>query len=406
MAFPANRTFKLERGLYLLEGKGSRTYAARAWVNGGWRYSNLGTADYQQATLAAVKWFRQLPASKSKATGETVAQAAGAFLQSVRDPDKRANHAERWQAIRSFFAPGFGRDERLVSEVDSPVLMALVDWKRVQNPTISASTIRKDLVSVRQILKHAVMRGVMSTLPAFPGAQQVGSIDSNPQPWLDKQEWDHLLAVANERISEAANIRTREQRSELREWMLFMHATGLRVDEGRHLQVRDCAKKLTAPVAWDSVDLKSLPPAIRKEAIEHMRGRSRADMQRKSLRMPYIEIQLRQSKTGPRVCQSRAFADDILGRLVEGKKPIDRLFATHHRDAFRELLIAAGLRENRYGRPRNAKCLRPTAISHWLLDRPTIPLSWLATNCGTSIGMLQAFYVKRLGLALDGSAWL
>ena len=35
-----------------------------------------------------------------------------------------------------------------------------------------------------------------------------------------------------------------------------------------------------------------------------------------------------------------------------------------------------------------------------------IPLSWLAANVGTSITMLQQFYVKRLGLALDGSAWL
>lgn len=406
MAFTANRTFTLERGLYLIEGKGGLNYTARAWRDGGWRYTNLGTANYQQATTAAVRWFRDLPATRGKATGETMAQAAESFFQSVRNDDKRANHAERWQAIRPFFSPGFGRAEKCVSEVDSPLLMTLVDWKRQQNPRVSASTIRKDLVSVRQILKHAIMRGVISSLPTFPGAQQVGSIESNPQPWLDKKEWDHLLAVANERIDEASNVRTRQQREELRDWMLFMHATGLRVDEARHLQVRDCARKLAAPVSWDSVDLKALPPAIRKEAIEHMRRKTKEEKQQPTVRFPYVEIKLRKSKTGPRVCQSRLFADDILERLAKGKKPTDPLFREHHRDAFRELLIASGLRENGYGHPRNAKCLRPTAISHWLIDRPTIPLSWLAANCGTSITMLQQFYVKRLGLALDGSAWL
>jgi integrase len=401
MAFAANRTFKLERGLYLLEGKGSRTYAARAWVEGAWRYTNLGTADYAQASLAAVRWFRQIPAGKSKATGETVQQAADAFLQSVPDEGKRANHAERWQAIRPFFAPGFGREALLVAEVDSPRLMRLVDWKRQQNQRVTPSTIRKDLVSVRQILKHAIFRGVINTLPVFPGAQQVGSVDSNPQPWLDKQEWKHLLTVANERINEAANVRTRRQREELRNFIQLMHATGLRVDEARHLQVRDCTVKLTEPVTWESIDVRTLPDELRKDAIEAQRNRAE-----KFIRFPYVEIRLRQSKTGPRVCQSRAFADDVFRRLAKDKKPADPLFGEHHRDAFRELLTAANLRTNHHGRPRNAKCLRPTAISHWILDRPTIPLSWLAANCGTSITMLQNFYIKRLGLALDGSAWL
>jgi hypothetical protein len=37
------------------------------------------------------------------------------------------------------------------------------------------------------------------------------------------------------------------------------------------------------------------------------------------------------------------------------------------------------------------------------LDRD---LQWLAANVGTSVTMLQGFYVRRLGLAMDGSAWL
>ena len=88
------------------------------------------------------------------------------------------------------------------------------------------------------------------------------------------------------------------------------------------------------------------------------------------------------------------------------RRPLIRRSGEKHTDAFRELLIAADLRTNAFEVKRNAKCLRPTAISHWLLDQPTIPLSWLAANCGTSITMLQQFYVRRLGVTLDGLDWL
>jgi integrase len=335
-----------------------------------------------------------------------MAQAASAYLASIADENKRANHTERWNAVREFFGAGFGRAERFVSDIDSPTLMELVDWKR-RNPKVTASTIRKDLVTVRQVLKHAVMRGVIASVPTFPGAQQIGSVATNPQPWITKNEWKHLMSLADQRIADAPNARTRAQRQELRDFCEFMWFTGLRVDEARTLQVRDVTVAYTAWMNGMPEDLLA-PEALRSyNAIVGARVTFReSDDAVQAVQLPYLQIRVRRSKTGPRVCHSRIGAFQVFGRLTAGKKPTDLLFVEHHRDSFRELLIAADLRTNAYGLPRNAKCLRPTAISHWLLDKPTIPLSWLAANCGTSITILQQFYVKRLGLTLDGSAWL
>jgi integrase len=250
----------------------------------------------------------------------------------------------------------------------------------------------------------------------FPGAHVIGSVETNPQPWLTKDEWGHLLRVAQQRIDDAPSQRTRQQRQELRDFCDFMHATGLRVDEAYSLQVRDVALAYAKPVAAVPIDpvlARKMARSMARQPTAERGAKKRAPKRvpgekwTMAVEVPYLKIRVRASKTGPRVCHSRLLLPiAAFQRLARDKAPADPLFRERHRDAFRELLIAADLRTNTHGHPRNPKCLRPTAISHWLIDRPTIPLSWLAANCGTSITMLQAFYIKRLGLGLDGTAWL
>ena len=394
MAFDQNRTLKLQRGLYILEQRNSVTYAARAWVDGGWKYTNLETSDYRTAEQRALIWFRRLKPAEEH--GETMAAAMAAYLGSIRDASKRTNHTYRWNAWREFFAPGLGRPDVYVNEVTAPKLGEFVEWRRTTLPTIKAQSLKKDLTTIRQALKHAVTRGVIDRLPQFPGAHVLGRVIDNPQPWLTKDEWKRLLTIAQERVKAATNVRTRTQRQELLVFLHFMHATCMRVDEARHVRGRDCTRKYTPAASADELErrrrkLKGKHPPSTLVALD--------------IQLPYLEITVHKSKTGPRVTFSRKPLLAIVWNWIESRPPDAPVFAQHHRDAFRELLIAAGLRDTPYG-PRNAKCLRPTAISHWLLDKPTIPLSWLAANVGTSITMLQSFYVRRLGLALDGSAWL
>jgi hypothetical protein len=73
-----------------------------------------------------------------------------------------------------------------------------------------------------------------------------------------------------------------------------------------------------------------------------------------------------------------------------------RIFPHHSADAFRELLKAAGLRENEQGFERNLKSIRATSISTFLLDNPEVNLMVVARNAGTSVAMIDEFYAKRL----------
>src|SRR5262245_1683138 len=128
-AFARYRALRIERGLYLVEAKGGRTYAARCRIEGRWQYENLNTSDYRQAEQAALKWFRSLAAGKHS-DGETMATAVTTYLDSIRDAGKRRNHHWRWQAMRDFWAPGMGRPPIFVADIDSPMLVAFVEWKR------------------------------------------------------------------------------------------------------------------------------------------------------------------------------------------------------------------------------------------------------------------------------------
>jgi hypothetical protein len=91
--------------------------------------------------------------------------------------------------------------------------------------------------------------------------------------------------------------------------------------------------------------------------------------------------------------------------LVKRKnlKGTDKLFDEHHRDAFRELLIAAKLRSAN-GMKRNLKSVRCTGLMLWILAEPNVNLQLLADNAGTSVQMLSQFYLKPLNVRLNREA--
>jgi hypothetical protein len=149
--FAAERLFRVERGLYIREPKNGRTFQARCRIDGKWRTVGTDTTDFNAAEAFARRWYRQLHAGTDG--HETIAQAADAFLKSIRDDDKRAYHQMKWEAVREFWSPGFDRPSALVTEVDSLKLVEFVQWRqarttlgRSNNASITANTVHKDLV--------------------------------------------------------------------------------------------------------------------------------------------------------------------------------------------------------------------------------------------------------------------
>jgi Phage integrase SAM-like domain len=357
MPFTAYRSIRLERGLSLEERERATCYAARASVNGETHHLNTETSDYQRAERLARSWFRRLTSDPATSSTKTMKDAAKSFLADIRQPVKREFYSSKWDAISEFFN---GRD---LEAITTPVLKEFIRWRKqraqTKKITYSASTAAKDLVCLRRILHHAVEEGWLANLPLFPKRER---IPANPRPWLDGDEWSRLQRIAKQRIDSEQNPRTKAQREELYDFCLMMVHSCARVDELRKLRVRDCV-------------------------VKTLKGKDR----------PYLEMRI-QGKTGPRKSIAWSGAVSAYERLVARRKlqPDDLLFNEHHRDGFRQLLDAADLRRDALGNTRNLKSLRSTGLMMKIRANPRINLKLLAENVGTSVSMLDTFYLKRL----------
>lgn len=357
MSFAANRSFKLEKGLYLEERVNAANYRAVASVRGRRHTMNTETSDFERATRLAQSWFKRLLSDDGNPTTQTrtMGAAAKSFLSGLTKESKRTAYTTQWNVLLPFFKTVE------VDAVTTPLLKEFIRWRQTHNTRgpVKPHTLHKNFVCVRRILKHAVEEGWLDRLPLFP---QLETIEHNPRPWLDTDEWKTLQRVAKERIAEAENPRTKRQREELLDFMLLMVHSCARVDEVRGLRVRDCA-------------------------VRTLKGKSR----------PYLEMRI-SGKRGLRKSIAWAGAVSAYERLVQrgNLKPEDLLFREHHREGFKELLTLTGLRTDRDGNVRNLKSLRSTGLMMRIKANPKINLKLLAQNVGTSVQMLDLFYLRRL----------
>jgi hypothetical protein len=92
-------------------------------------------------------------------------------------------------------------------------------------------SLHKDMMVVRQVLKHAIEEGHIAALPVIP---KVGKIEANPRPWLTHAEWDRLIDLSMTRVQKAkGNPRLEGQRQDLFDFMVFMMESMMRVNELR-----------------------------------------------------------------------------------------------------------------------------------------------------------------------------
>lgn len=335
----------------------SRFYQARTFIDGRQRGKSTGVTELSSAFKLAAEWYQKLlRASASEGFRHPVKWGIGAhptmgevlrdYLTEI-DVRRRPDALMRWGPIQHFWRP------IVVSEIDTQTFKAFYRWRR-QRGAITPNTLHKDVVLVRQLLKHAMLQGYVTGIPPIP---DVGTIRNNPRPWLTPNEWRHLCAVSEQRLRAAKhNPRLLRQRQDLDDFMRFMVASMCRVDESLTLRFSNCR-------------------------FEHSDGQDVLIAQ---------VIGKRGTRTIVAIEQATIIVLDRRTR-VEG----DQVFPEHHRDAFRELLKAADLYTDAVGFTRNFKSLRATAISFRLLE-PNANLLLIARNAGTSLAMIDQFYAKRL----------
>ena len=363
LPFTAYRAHKIRKGLSLEERRNALSFYARATLRTKTHYLNTETRDFDRAVRIAESWFRRLDSNATNTAG-SVRTAYELYLSNLERANKRSVYAwaqVQWSVIRSFFA------DVDCAGITTRTIKQFIECRqhdaRKDGRTLKPSTLYKNLVAIRGILKAAQEEGWISQIPDFPS---VGSIKPNPRPWLEPEEWQTLERVAKARIKEKdLNPRTKRQREELWDFCLMMVHTGARVDEVRRLRVRDCVVKPNP----------------------------------KNPKRQYLELWI-DGKTGRRKAIGWSGAVSAYGRLVKRNdlKPEDLLFTEHHRDGFRELLEAAHLRYDADGVARNLKSLRATGIAFRIRSNPRINLKLLGIQSGTSVQMLDTYYLKRLSV--------
>jgi hypothetical protein len=362
---------KLFDGRVRIERRPPRlAYYVRVCIQGKLLVKSTGETTLTGARKFAESWYDDLRArvrlgeTIHGATFDTVTDRFLKYQDSVEhvSEGQRRNYHQKWSVLEPYL------QGVKVTEIDLQFLEDLRERRYQKAQTdkkpVSSSTLKKDLVFIRLVLKYAVERErCLKQLPAFPSfAQQKWKIVPTPRPFFPKAEYDRLKSVASARIREADNPRVKEQRQELYDFILMSVGGCLRVDEARNLRFKDV--ELTRLNGEEVLRLQVLgkhsPDGRTLEEGFGMYGAVPA----------FRRIRKRKPNAQP---------DDLL-------------FEHHHRDGFRELLEVCEMRETERGK-RDLKSLRPTGISLRLDLGPTNPdFRALAKVVRTSPEMIHKFY--------------
>lgn len=239
---------------------------------------------------------------------------------------------------------------------------------------LSPFTLRRHVSAVAGILRLAAERQLISAIPPMP---RIKAKDA-PRAWFPAAEYRRLCTTAHA-LGQNAQRRGDSQDAadwhELGDLIALLVNSFLRPGEWKNLRHRHIAADRRGP-------------------------------------NPHLLIVLERSKTGARTVASMPSGVKIYDRIVarSGCSPDDHLFLNRYSNRqtaqdkvwrlFRKLLEKTGLRFDPHGRARTLYSLRHTSLMLRLLRAENLDLLTLARAGGTSVPMLERFYLSHLGPAM------
>ena len=214
-------------------------------------------------------------------------------------------------------------------------------------------------------------------MPRF-ARESTGATADTPRTWFDADDYKALKLALRRNVAKHKKEKTRwiEAAEELRDYVLFISNTGLRVGEARN--VRFCDVEITQE------KYEQYNKMAEVLQIRDIKGKRGAYGQCKS----YFGC-----VNSFKNCIARH------GLTLDNYRSNDALiFKAYHRDAFRELLKSIKLYKTneRPPRKRDLMSLRHTYICFRLLNG--VPVWDVANNCRTSVQMIENHYAKHLSV--------
>ncbi|WP_374657417.1 site-specific integrase [Phenylobacterium sp.] len=229
------------------------------------------------------------------------------------------------------------------------------------------STLHKELVTLRQVLKSANRKGWISALPDMSAPYKASGKIAH-RAWFSPEEYKRLYEATRDRARNPKSERWRGECEQLHDYVLFMVNTGLRPDEACRLEFRD------------------VQVVVDDDTGERI-----------------LEIEVR-GKRGVGFCKSMPGAVLPFQRVKKRKvgNPTELVFGKVQRELLNAVLEDLDLKTDREGNPRTAYSLRHTYICLRLMEGADI--YQIAKNCRTSVEMIEKFYAVHIKSTLDAAA--
>jgi hypothetical protein len=275
----------------------------------------------------------------------------------------------------------FGKKD--VSELATKDYVAFINKVRDKDPTLSGKTYTAILTSFRKVMTAALLSGVITAIPDTPkiknAKKEIPRTFFRFYPIVSKENDEYKLLLKNsaELAKSDVSVRGTPITEELRDIIIF----------AVHGFVRPTYSELYA--------------------LKHKHVMIRQDKERNE---EWLVLTIEKGKTGRRLTDTMPGAATVYRRIQKrhpNATPEDYLFLPQYenrkyairvfRYQFNYLLEQAGLKKDDSGRTHQVYDLRHTGLAmRTLLSKGKADLLLLAQNAGTSIEMLERFYLHNL----------
>ncbi len=393
--------------LHVYKRENSRYWQCSAFFNGRNYRTSTKQESLSHAKDFAEDWFLELKGKVRRGEapdgGKTFKQAADQFLREVegiiadeRSPSYVYEHSWR---LTVHLLPFFGK--KALSEITP----GLVQEYRIHRASSrkhpksgetlkpSRSSLHKEIVTLRQVLKTANRHGWLPYLPDLTAPFR-GSGKVTHRAWFSKEEYIQLYTATGERAKKPLKKRWAWASEQLHDYVLMMGNSGLRPDEVARLEFRDV----------EIVDDEATEKEILLIEVRGKRGVGYCKTMPGAV-LPFKRLCERKRPKILKDDKSAGVGRRSVSQPPQGTKtpgPTDRLFPQTHRQLFNEILDELKLKRDRDGQVRTAYSLRHAYICMRLTEGADI--YQIAKNCRTSVEMIEKYYASHLANTLNAAA--
>jgi integrase len=264
-------------------------------------------------------------------------------------------------------------ETKTFAELGTALISRLIDYlvKGSRKSSLSPNTIRRTYSDFKHFLNWCVEEGYLSAIPRFPKVLS----EQSQRPHFDSKDWTKLTRQLREFVK-VENRAVKRSRVMLRDYVLVLANTGIRVGEARTLKWRD----VRSVGGSDERPADIVLTVDGKTGVREVVSRS-WDIKKSFKRLYELRIEELTSPANP---NPQIDPDSLIFCHRDGTE------VGSFKKSFRTLLQKAGVETDSRGRVRTIYSLRHTYATNSL--QHSVNHYALAKNMDTSVAMLENFY--------------